>query len=122
MWARSPRAVFLGGRDTDICPCGTGPWTDPAYNPQIKTHMVRRQRLRGARYGGREDASRGAQALTVVATPPAPHPSRARRFAQVHANTVGDLVALGKAGGRGGGRGPAASRGGEAGGGAERGG
>ena len=27
--------TFLGGEDTDLCPCGTGPWSDPAYNPKL---------------------------------------------------------------------------------------
>jgi hypothetical protein len=32
--------AFLGGDDTDLCPCGTGPWSDPAYNPKLRTFCV----------------------------------------------------------------------------------
>ncbi len=32
--------AFLGGADTDLCPCGTGPWSDPAYNPRLRTFCV----------------------------------------------------------------------------------
>ena len=32
--------TFLGGEDTDLCPCGTGPWSDPAYNPAVRTFCV----------------------------------------------------------------------------------
>ena len=32
--------AFLGGEDTELCPSGTGPWTDPAFNPLLTTHMV----------------------------------------------------------------------------------
>ena len=34
---------FLGGEDDDVCPSGTGPWSDPAFNPRLQTFMGRAQ-------------------------------------------------------------------------------
>jgi len=28
--------TFLGGTDDGICPCGQGPWADPAFNPRLR--------------------------------------------------------------------------------------
>jgi hypothetical protein len=33
--------TFLGGDDDGICPCGKGPWSDPAFNPGLQVHIVR---------------------------------------------------------------------------------
>ncbi len=42
---------FLGGEDDGICPCGQGPWSDPAYNPKLTTFCVQAEdeTPRGAR-------------------------------------------------------------------------
>ena len=32
--------TFLGGEDDGICPSGTGPWSDPAFNSRLRTFQA----------------------------------------------------------------------------------
>jgi hypothetical protein len=53
--------AFLGGEDTDLCPCGTGPWSDPAFNPKLRTFCVQADDDGGGGGGGGQQHGGGAR-------------------------------------------------------------